>query len=72
MNVLGNYVCDALKDGAYLQFKQLVVKKVVIASGDVEKIRFIQKDKFDHDYALETSDLDTYKIKNLEGKLKYF
>ena len=43
MKVLGKYVCDALKDGAYHKFKQLVVKKVVIASGDVKKIRFIQR-----------------------------
>lgn len=36
---IGKQVYDALKDGAYHQFKGYVAKKAVIATGDVEKIR---------------------------------
>ena len=49
---IGKYVYDALKDGAYHQFKQYVAKKAVIASGDLEKIKLIHEHRFDHDYAL--------------------
>ena len=36
---IGKQVYDALKDGAYHQFKAYVAKKAVIATGDVDKIR---------------------------------
>ena len=38
---IGKQVYDALKDGAYHQFKAYVAKKAVIATGDVDKIRWI-------------------------------
>ena len=45
-------VYDALKDGAYHQFKAYVAKKAVIATGDVYKIKLIHEHRFDHDYAM--------------------
>ena len=38
---IGKQVYDALKDGAYHQFKAYVAKKAVIATGDVDKIRWL-------------------------------
>lgn len=49
---IGKQVYDALKDGAYHQFKAYVAKKAVIATGDVYKIKLIHENRFDHDYAL--------------------
>ena len=41
---IGKQVYDALKDGAYHQFKAYVAKKAVIATGDVDKIRLPYRD----------------------------
>ena len=49
---IGKQVYDALKDGAYHQFKAYVAKKAVIATGDVYKIKLIHENRFDHDFAL--------------------
>ena len=53
---------DALKDGAYHQFKAYVAKKAVIATGDIWKIKQIHEHRFDHDYALNNlvEDLEGY------------
>ena len=57
---------DALKDGAYHQFKAYVAKKAVIATGDVWKIKQIHEHRFDHDYALNNlvEDLEGYADKD--------